>query len=80
MQSDNTQTVLLLPVDLGLAIDGDYDPVTQLDKNTAKDPLRVGDVYLQATLKEMFHIAHLCKTLEEDYRELICGTKAQYDK
>jgi hypothetical protein len=78
MQSDNTQTVLILPADLG-SIETN-DPTIQLKKITVKDSLEAGDIYLRATLNEMLEIIRLCKSLEENYRELLRDTKAQYDK
>ncbi|KAN0084564.1 hypothetical protein V8E55_008068 [Tylopilus felleus] len=77
MQPDNT---LLIPADFGLVLNEDYDPVARLSRNAAKDRLRVGEVYLQATVTEMFRTALLCKGLEEDYRELIRETKGRYDR
>lgn len=83
MQSDDDQTVLLipaLPANLGLSVNKDYDPVARLSRNVAKDPLRVGEVYLHATVAEMIQIRRLCKSLEEDYRALIRDTKHKYDE
>ena len=82
MQSDNTQRVLFIdcniPADLG-SIEAN-DPTAQLEKSTAKDSLHAGDIYLRATLNEMVQIIRLCKSLEENHRELLRDTKAQYDK
>lgn len=78
MQSDNTQTVLLIPADLGSV--GNYDPTVQLERITAKDALHAGDIFLRATLNEMAQIVNLCKSLEENHLELLRETKAQYDK
>lgn len=78
MQSDNTQTVLLIPADLGSV--ENYDPTIQLERITAKRPLHAGEIYLQATLNEMVQIVRLCKSVEENHRELLRETKAQFDK
>lgn len=78
MQSDNTQAVLLIPADLGLV--GDYNLPIQLEKITTKDSLQAGEVFLRATLNEMVQIVYLCKSLEENHRDLLRETKALYDR
>lgn len=75
MQSDTTQTVLLIPADLGPV--ENYDPTVPLGRITS---LRAGGLYLRATVDEMLQIIRLCEGLEENHRELLRDTKAQYDK
>lgn len=78
MQSDDIQTLLIILADLGSV--ENYDPTLQPKATTAKDPLRAGGLYLQATLHEMVKIIRLCKSLEENHCDLLRDTKAQYDK
>ena len=78
MQSHNTQAVLLIKADLGPV--EDYDLPIQLEKITTKGSLQAGEVFLRATLNEMVQIVYLCKSLEENHRDLLQATKAQYDE
>lgn len=78
MQSDTPQTVLLFPADLGSV--ENYDPTVPLGRITDKGSLHTGGLYLRATLEQMLQIHRLCQSLEENHRELLRETKAQYDK
>lgn len=78
MQSDTTQMHLLLQADLGSV--ENYDPTVPLGRLTAKGSLHTGGLYLRATLDEMLQIKHLCESLEENHRELLRDTKAQFDR
>ncbi|KAG8214205.1 hypothetical protein J3R82DRAFT_10998 [Butyriboletus roseoflavus] len=77
MQSDTAQTVLLIAADLGSV--ENYDPTVPLGRITTKGSLDAGGLYLRATLNEMLQILRLCEGLEENHRELLRETKAQYD-
>lgn len=78
MQSDTDQMVLLLAGDLGSV--ENYDPTVPLGRLTAKGSLHAGGVYLRATLDEMLQIKTMCESLEENHRELLRDTKAQFVK
>lgn len=79
MQSDNTRPVLLISGDFGLVEDF-FDPTVLPRKFTSKGSLHTGGLYLRAALNEMHRILRLCEDLQENHRELLRETKAQYDK
>ena len=79
MQSDNAQSVFLIPGDIG-SVEDYFDPTAPSPKITSKGSLYTGGLYLRAALKEMHQILRLCEDLQENHRELLRETKAQYDK
>ncbi|KAF8444988.1 hypothetical protein L210DRAFT_3643154 [Boletus edulis BED1] len=59
----------------------DYDLPIELERVTGKSKsnLYAGGLFLRATLNEILQILKLCKELEEDHRDLLRDTTAQYD-
>ncbi|KAF8134316.1 hypothetical protein EV363DRAFT_1561526 [Boletus edulis] len=81
-RTPRTQTIaeLYLSGDLGLV--ENYDLPIELERVTGKSKsnLYAGDLFLRAALNEILQILNLCEQLEEDHRDLLRDTTAQYDK